>query len=84
MAAMIDLEPAFDKIPHTSILLQLIKLNIRGRLPQFTDNFLQERAIQTKVNHTISTKARVHNGIPQESVLSPTLFNIALHNINKD
>jgi hypothetical protein len=51
---------------------------------QYLNSFLQNRIIQTKINHTNSTKIQIHDGIPQGSMLSPTLFNIALHDINKE
>ena len=59
-------------------------MNIKGRMLKFITNFLEARTIQTNINGAMSTRIETYNSIPQGSVLSPTSFNVALHDINKN
>ena len=54
VAVMVDFEAAFDKIPPASLILQAMKIGIKGRMLRFTDAFLQDRTIKTKINNTTS------------------------------
>ena len=81
LAVMIDFEAAFDSTPHKSILLQSMKLGIKGRMLRFLHSYLNERTIQTTVNNHLSSTKKITGGIPQGSVLSPDLFNIMLHDL---
>ena len=56
---------------------------MRGNLPVFIKNFLNGRTFQTKIENTYSNYFNMKQGIPQGSVLSGTLFNIAINNIVK-
>lgn len=80
---MVDFEAAFDRIPPASLILQAMKMGIKGRMLRFVDSFLQDRTIKTKINNTTSEAIKINNGVPQGSVLSPTLFNIMMHDIGK-
>jgi len=47
----------------------------------FITNFLQDKSFQTKIGETLSTTHITENGIPQGSVISVTLFLVAINNI---
>ena len=47
----------------------------------FIKDFLQDRKIQIKVNQETSELYDLPNGIPQGSVISPTLFNIMIDDL---
>jgi len=47
----------------------------------FISNFLQDRAFETKIGETLSTTHTTENGVPQGSVISVTLFLVAINNI---
>ena len=49
----------------------------------FIINFLKERYIQVRVNNILSKKILIENGVPQGSVISVTLFLIAINAIFK-
>ena len=64
----------------------LTKLNnngIKGNMFNFINNFIHNRSIAVNVNGQFSDKTDIINGIPQGSVISPTLFNIFINDITK-
>ena len=68
VAVMVDFEAAFDRIPPGSLILQAMKIGIKGRMLRFIDSFLQDRTIKTKINNTTSEEIKINNGVPQGSV----------------
>lgn len=81
LAVFFDCSRAFDLTWRYKILEKLHDWNFRGKLPMFIKNFLANRSFQTKIgNHLSSSQSQV-NGVPQSSVISPTLFNIAINDI---
>ena len=59
-------------------------MGIHGNLYNWVKNYLTDRTIQTKVNHGISSKEILEEGLPQGSSLSSTLFLIFINDITKD
>ena len=55
--------------------------NINTHYRKWLSIFLTGRHAYTVHNGTPSTKRRFPNGVPQGSVLSPTLFNLFMHDI---
>ena len=47
----------------------------------FIQNFLTDRTFQTRIDDTYSDNYNLECGVPQGSVLSGTLFSIAINNI---
>lgn len=50
---------------------------------RFIMTCLKDRKFQVRINNTSSETACLDNGIPQGSVLSPTLFTIFANKLNK-
>ena len=67
----------------SGVLIKLEQLGIHGRMVRWIQNFLSKRKIQVKLNGTLSIMQEINNGIPQGSVISPTLFNIAVNDLDK-
>ena len=81
VAVFFDLEKAFDTTWKHGILQDLYELGLRGNLPIFIENFLSNRLFQVRVNSTLSDEFSQEQGVPQGSVISPTLFNIKINSI---
>ncbi len=56
-------------------------MGIRGSLPCSILNFLTDRVIQVRIGTELSSPKIIENGVPQGSVLSVTLFLIAVNSI---
>uniref|UniRef100_A0A0K8W3B0 RNA-directed DNA polymerase from mobile element jockey n=1 Tax=Bactrocera latifrons TaxID=174628 RepID=A0A0K8W3B0_BACLA len=86
-ALSIDFEKAFDRVGVHVVLRQLEKWGIGCHILRLIQSFLTNRRFVCKVNNTLSDPFTLHNGIPQGSPLSVSLFiaafNEVSHIINK-
>ena len=73
-AIYLDFSKAFDSINHNRLLLKLKDMGIPGKLLIWITSYLKNRKIKTKLNNKISTTSNLICGVPQGSVLGPTLF----------
>ncbi|XP_055585165.1 uncharacterized protein LOC129738015 [Uranotaenia lowii] len=64
-----------------AIINQLNNWGIGGRMLNYIADFLQDRRIQVLVNGTRSHSRPIHGGVPQGSVIAPTLFLVAVNSI---
>ncbi|CAG2219008.1 unnamed protein product [Mytilus edulis] len=72
-----NLDPKF----RTHKLKTEIENQLIGMMMSNIIDFLQDRKIQVKVNQESSDEYDLNNGIPQGSVISPTLFNIMINDL---
>nr|XP_047135744.1 uncharacterized protein LOC124812766 [Hydra vulgaris] len=70
----IDFQKASDSVSHTKLLVKLSSYNIKGNLLNWISSFVTNRYQQVKVGNSISNSLRIVSGVPQGSVLVPTLF----------
>lgn len=77
----LDIEKAYDTVWHNYIIKVLIENHIRGNMLNFIYNFLQKRIIQVRANGRLSEKYTLINGVPQGSIISVTLFLVAINGI---
>lgn len=81
VAVFFDIKKAYDTTWRYSILKKLYTSGIRGHLPLFIQNFLSDRTFQTQIDSSLSDTFKLEEGIPQGSVLSCTLFALAINDI---
>ena len=60
------------------------KLGLNGRFFEWIRDYLSGRTFQTRVQSSYSDVHSVGAGVPQGAVLSPTLFNIMLHDFPEE
>ena len=81
IAVSFDMQKAYDMTWKMGIVRDLQDCGLRGRMLGFVWNFLKNRTFKVIVNNTTSDSYRQVNGIPQGSVLSPTLFIVKINRI---
>ena len=81
VAVFLDIEKAFDMCPRWGILKRMHDIGLRGNLPNFINNFMDVRKFKVKVGNRLSSQHIQQNGVPQGSVLSPTLFLLMIKDV---
>uniref|UniRef100_A0A2P2I3D6 RNA-directed DNA polymerase from transposon X-element n=1 Tax=Hirondellea gigas TaxID=1518452 RepID=A0A2P2I3D6_9CRUS len=84
VAVLFDIEKAYATTWKYNILGVIHRFGIRGPMAFFIGNFLKNRTFQVKIGSCKSVPCEQEQGTPQGSVLSCTLFSIAINDIVKD
>ena len=70
----LDFARAFDSINHKRLILKLYDMGVTPKLCLWIENYLGNRQIRTKLNNSISSPKELVCGVPQGSIIGPTLF----------
>jgi hypothetical protein len=71
-----DFSKAFDKVSHSLIIHKLKHYGITGKTNGWIKNFLSDMTQSVVVEDETSTSIPVESGVPQVSVLGPSLLPI--------
>lgn len=81
IAICLDIEKAYDMVWRQRIINNLKNYGLQGNILNFIRNFLETRIIYVRANNILSSPKIMENGVPQGSVLSVTLFLVAINDI---
>jgi hypothetical protein len=75
----LDLETAFDRVWIKGLLYKMHVAGLNFNFIRLMYSYLNDRKIKVKINNELLTEKLIKAGVPQGSVLGPSLFNFYTH-----
>lgn len=70
----VDLKKAFNTVNHSILIQKMIKLGFPNNFIILLTNYLENRSQLIKLGDCTSTRNFIHDGVPQGSIVGPSLF----------
>ena len=83
-AVALDISKAFDRVWHAGLLHKLKLYGISGRIFGLTSSFLSNRRLRVVLDGKSSKEYPLNTGVPQGSILGPTLFLLYISDLPDD
>ena len=80
-AIFFDISKAFDKVWHRGLIAKMKAIGIKRQLLAWFEDYLSNRKQAVVIAGEISSYQTIKAGVPQGSVLGPTLFLIYINDI---
>ena len=80
-AIALDISKAFDRVWHKGLLHKISSYGIAGNVFSIIKSFLSDRFIRVVVDGQKSEAHSINAGVPQGSILGPTLFLIYINDL---
>ncbi|CAF1497626.1 unnamed protein product [Didymodactylos carnosus] len=80
-AVLIDFQKAFDQVSHEGLVFKLTKKGVKGKALNWIADYLHDRTIQAMIDGVTSAPRGISKGVPQGSILGPSLFLIYIDDL---